>query len=300
MRQRRWPMLIIVLMLLLAAPTWAEVCKGSKIPRAELQGYDAQAVLSAADQESALRTHLPWGQVACPKLLPSTAYVICYDPVAKIALWASYHLTAEDLLQSDRRDAFRTDPRLTDTESAHCDDYAGSGYDRGHVVPNSDMGRTPQVQAGTFYLSNMTPQSPALNRGMWRWLEELVRTYVKQYGTLHIVTGAVVPENAPTVPSGNVRVPAQYYKALLRTDSSGTPATALTILLPNLPDGIPVPPGTRGVTGQKVSGPEADAYLKGHLVSIKELERQTGLALLPKLDAESLKTAVASELWPRN
>jgi len=300
MRHPRWPMLSALVLLLFTAPTRAEVCKGSKIPAATLRDYDAQATLSPDAQQTALTIHLPWGQPACPKLLPSVAYVVCYDPAAKIAVWASYQLTADDLRKADRRDAFRTDPRLTDTDSAHCADYAGSGYDRGHVVPNSDMGRAAQVQAGTFYLSNMTPQSPALNRGMWRWLEELVRTYVKQYGTLHIITGAVVPENAPTVPSGNVRVPARYYKALLRVDASGTPATALTILLPNLLEGLPVPPGSRGVQGQPLSAQAADAYLRGHTVSLREIEYLTGVDLLPKLDAESLKKAVASELWPRN
>jgi hypothetical protein len=44
----------------------------------------------------------------------------------------------------------------------------------------------------------------------------------------------------------------------------------------------------------------ADAYLAAHTASLKEIEHLTGLGLLPKLDAESLKKAVASELWPRN
>ncbi len=38
----------------------------------------------------------------------------------------------------------------------------------------------------------------------------------------------------------------------------------------------------------------------GHTVSIRELENLTGLDLLPKLDAEALKRAVASGLWARN
>jgi len=61
-----------------------------------------------------------------------------------------------------------------------------------------------------------------------------------------------------------------------------------------------VPPGTRGVQGDKVSAREADAFLAARLVSIREPERQAGLDLLPRLDAEALKQAVASELWPRS
>ena len=40
--------------------------------------------------------------------------------------------------------------------------------------------------------------------------------------------------------------------------------------------------------------------LQGHTVSLREIERLTGVDVLPKLDAEALKQAVASEVWPRN
>jgi len=43
-----------------------------------------------------------------------------------------------------------------------------------------------------------------------------------------------------------------------------------------------------------------DAFLAGHTVSIREVEMLTGLSLFPGLDAEGLKRAVASELWPRD
>ena len=44
----------------------------------------------------------------------------------------------------------------------------------------------------------------------------------------------------------------------------------------------------------------ADAFLAGHTVSLREVEHLTGLELLPTLEAEGLKKAMASELWPRN
>jgi hypothetical protein len=55
-----------------------------------------------------------------------------------------------------------------------------------------------------------------------------------------------------------------------------------------------------GVAGRRVNAQAADAYLKRHLVSVERIEHLTGLQLLPNLDREDLKKAVASELWPRN
>ena len=61
---------LFLLLLLIGANGWSEVCKGSKIPAAELREYDAQADLSPDDQAVALQTHLPFGTPACPRLLP--------------------------------------------------------------------------------------------------------------------------------------------------------------------------------------------------------------------------------------
>ena len=54
------------------------------------------------------------------------------------------------------------------------------------------------------------------------------------------------------------------------------------------------------IPGQRTSAEATDAFLAGHTVSIREVELLTWLDLLPKLDTEAPKRAVASELWPRN
>jgi len=46
--------------------------------------------------------------------------------------------------------------------------------------------------------------------------------------------------------------------------------------------------------------PAIETYLAAHTEIIREVEHVTGLDLLSKLDAEALKKAVVSELWPWN
>jgi hypothetical protein len=80
---------------------------------------------------------------------------------------------------------------------------------------------------------------------------------------------------------------------LLRTTSTGP--EVLTVLLPHLPftpglDAHPALPRSRAT----------DGYLAAHTMSVREIERLTGLDLLPRLDRAALKEAVASALWPRN
>lgn len=141
----------------------------------------------------------------------------------------------------------------------------------------------------------MAPQIPAFNSRIWARLERLARDYAKHHGEVYVITGSMLQEPLQRLPSGRVAIPGRFYKVLLRTSPTCTPE-ALVIVLPRLP----FQPGPERGQGKPKGGAAAEAYLAAHTVSIREVEHLTGLDLLPKLDAESLKRAVASELWPRN
>ena len=57
---------------------------------------------------TAIQTHLPFGQPTCLRFLPRK-YITCYDPDRSLTLWAGYLLTAEDVVDAVRLDAFRSD-----------------------------------------------------------------------------------------------------------------------------------------------------------------------------------------------
>jgi len=202
---RSRPLLVLGLLVAFASPAWAEVCNGSKVKKADLTVYDQAVVLSQAESDQAIQTHLPYGTPQCPRLLPHREYIVCYDLDHRVPRWAAYTLTSADLGPARRLDAFRTDPRLTTDESAHCDDYKGSGYDRGHNVPRCDMNRSPMVQANTYFFSNMSPQRPVLNRGMWRWLEDVAKTAERAYTEPRVSTMAAVQSLGNRVADGASR-----------------------------------------------------------------------------------------------
>ena len=74
--------------------------------------------------------------------------------------------------------------------SAKPSDYVKSGYDRGHLCPAGDMTQSVEAMSETFYMSNMSPQVPGFNRGIWKSLEEQVRKWGKEE-QIHVVTGPV-------------------------------------------------------------------------------------------------------------
>ena len=298
-------MLFVLLLLVAAAPAWAEYCKSQgspRIPKSEIGTYDAAAFLSTTEIMASEAKHLPWGRPACSRVLFHVEYVLCYDVDRKVALWASYRLESADVVDAQRVNAFRTDPRLPIDQNPSCDDYAGSGFDRGHTVPRSDMNRSLTAMVNTFFLTNMTPQRPNVNQGTWARLEDWVRAWAKLSGWVHVISGSVFDDDDDQQPddpanaqlsqgSSGVGVPSHYYKVIIRETTPGQ-VEAITLLIPN----------AANVPGRGAQDITKDNYLRQRIRTIAEVRRRTGLDLLPTppFDKQTLEQAVASDLWPRN
>jgi len=283
---------VVLVVLLGVAGARAEVCTGSKVGASTLKKYDKKLPLSDSDAATAIAEHLPFGQPDCDKLLVLTDYVVCYDVEKRIPKWVAYKLTKADVTSRTRKDAFRSDPRLTDDENAHCSDYKGTGYDRGHSAPNADFNRSAESQADTYYFSNMSPQTKALNEQRWAELEDHVRSWAKSFGTVYVMMGPIfVGNSVRTVPSGRVAIPTEFFKIVVRKGDDGK-WTAQTFVLPN---------GT-GAMMQLPSG-GVDAYLLSHVTNVDFVKGLTSAEYFPGLTAAertTLETPTPTSLWPTN
>ena len=68
------------------------------------------------------------------------------------------------------------------------------GLRRGHLAPAADMAFSGQTMADSFFMSNMSPQKPAFNRGIWKDLEALVRSFAVTERKIVVVTGTLLPK----------------------------------------------------------------------------------------------------------
>jgi len=143
-------------------------------------------------------------------------YTLSYNEKYEQANWVAYTLTADHLNNAKfkRKDNFKSDPDII-TGSATIDDYKKSGYDRGHLAPAADFSWTEEGMDESFYMSNMSPQVPGFNRGIWKVLEEQVRDWAKKNNTLYIVTGPYIDKKTDKIGKNKVCVPQYYYKAIL-------------------------------------------------------------------------------------
>ncbi|MEC7120915.1 MAG: DNA/RNA non-specific endonuclease [Pseudomonadota bacterium] len=144
-------------------------------------------------------------------------FTVMHSGVTRTPLWAAHHLTAVEIQSAreiDRQDSFRAETRLPTSERAELSDYRGSGYDRGHLVPNGDMADREQ-QYDSFSLANMMPQSPNNNRVIWNNLEQALRGLVLQEQEAYVVTGgAFLGQRLQKIGQNGVFVPTDTFKAV--------------------------------------------------------------------------------------
>lgn len=138
-----------------------------------------------------------------------------YSTQKKIGVWSAEHLTREKVKRAekqDRIDSFHEEEQVPASQRALLSDYAGSGYDRGHLFPNGDT-TNRESQYESFSLANMIPQSQKHNRGIWSSLESKTRKAAKSRGEVYVVTGSATIGKTKTIGNGVV-VPTHVWKAI--------------------------------------------------------------------------------------
>ena len=171
----------------------------------------------APNPPQACQVHQPYGLAkTAHQLLPicRQAYLSAYDAQAKIPNYVAYTLTPPNALGCvARTNAFATDQSIAN--GATPDDYAGTGYDKGHMAPDGDLSWDTQVEYESFLMTNMSPQAGSLNRGIWKLLETSVRGWVVQHNQAYtIIAGSVYDATDKRIGKGVV-VPHGFYKIVI-------------------------------------------------------------------------------------
>jgi len=159
-----------------------------------------------------------------------TAYIVGYDTKAKIPAWTSYTLTPAHAMGClPRVNGFAADLSLPPEVRSTPQDYVGSGYDKGHNVNDGDMSWNPQVQNESFLMSNMSPQTPATNRGIFKELETTIRawSYVNNVDYT-IYTGNIYDLNDPSIGTHRVIVPVFLYKIVINDSTKEVQAYVIS------------------------------------------------------------------------
>ena len=226
-------------------------------------------------------------------------YTFLYDEDTYTSYWVAYPLCAAHTTNG-RQEDWGYDPKINTIHqtsvakgygtSMQTENYPKNFYARGHQIPNADRNAVPQMQAQTYYSTNMTPQlQNGFNGGIWAKLEAAVRGAVPQDDTLYIVTGAAFRKFNENLAAAQIvnkndgktlPVPNYYWKAVLKVKRSGgqiNDAMAIGFWLPH-------------------------KDLKGHsyadyAVSVGQIQQWTGFDMFVNLPDEIEKPAETNQSW---
>ena len=216
-----------------------------------------------------LRREIRYGMPASDQIMFNRHYVLGYSYYFRQAKWA-LEIVDPDNLGLDRSDNFRPDYRIPEVFRADLVDYAGSGYDRGHLVASANQRETELQNSETFLLSNMSPQRPQFNRNIWRELETEVRNLDAKPKILetYVICGPIFYFDQPVKGIGaadpnevTIPIPHAYFKSVLTENNKGT-LHMWSFVLPN---------------------EESNQSLDTYLVSTRLVEKLAGIKLWEQL-----------------
>ena len=186
-------------------------------------------------------------------------YALNYRTDTKTAEYVVEHITLESITgPAKRADDFRADPGIPVEYQSQLSDYSGHPYDRGHMSSAADNTQNPAVMSESFFLSNMVPQNPNNNRGIWRQLEIVVRNLVKEGKDLYVISGTIYNPGYLTIGTHHVGVPTHLWKIIVDKQGKG-----VAFLFPNAPAVV--------------------KELPNYATSIREIEKYTGINFMPQL-----------------
>ncbi len=227
-----------------------------------------------------------YGLPEADQILYNRNYVVGYSYYFRQAKWALEIVDSEES-EVERKDHFRSDYRIPERFRADKEVYEGSGYHRGHLVASANKLESEIHNSETFLLSNMSPQKPKFNSGIWKKLEDAVRKLDQQESVFetYVISGPIFYFDKDVIMMGDenekikvtLPIPHAFFKSILVEKNTGT-INMWSFIIPN-----------------KKSSKELDEFL----VETSKVEKVSGLLLWETLLGTKMinKKNKISKMW---
>ena len=177
---------------------------------------------------------------------------------------------------------------LPDDMQFSADPYKSSGYDHGHICPSADRLSSEEVNAQTFFLSNMQPQTHSFNAGIWARMETQVRQWADIFDTLYVVKGGTIDADDQIITyisneSETIPVPRYFFMGLLGKSPTGYSALGFWV--------------------EHKDGYSTRVPLSDFVVNISDLQQLTGIDFFHNLpddieqEVENISSETLKNLW---
>lgn len=205
-------------------------------------------------------------------------YVLSYNPIRNVPNWVSWNLDSSWFGDAPRyRGAFIADTTLPDSfYRVRHSDYTASGYDRGHMVRSEERTRNDEDNKSTFILSNILPQRPDLNRGVWLNLEYYCEDLCKkQKKELFIIAGGIFRTESRI--KEKIAVPDSCFKIIVvlnegeSAESITDTTSVIAVVMPNVNGIRNIPWSNYVTTVRRIESSTGYDFLSNVSSSVQEI-----------------------------
>jgi len=235
--------------------------------------------LTTAERTASITQNLRYESDDTARFQVYRGFIVQFNCQFKTPNFTIHHLSFEQISpdrgpKARRRSSFFVDQQLDSCSSTN-QDFKGSGFDKGHLVPAGDFYWNQLLKNESFVLSNVSPQAPSLNRGIWARLEEAIRARVLSSDSeAYVVTGVIHHPGEDEMGGRRVGIPSFFYKIIYFPRSQ----TMSSYLFTN-------------------GSPAYSGSLSDFLVKEMDIERITGEDFFDRLD-DTLEVRLKSQLVP--
>ncbi|MBP9663941.1 MAG: DNA/RNA non-specific endonuclease [Pyrinomonadaceae bacterium] len=237
---------------------------------------------------TAADTHLPFGNPSNATADPANMdnflmnhgdLTLSYNNSRGALNWIAWRTTVADLGKRRERPLFKPDMSLPPNfRRIQYYDYAGSGYDRGHMVPAADRFADERKMADTFLMTNIVPQAPDLNQYPWNKLESYIRGTVRRRKDAYVIAGVYGEKGSIR---GRITIPTNLWKVIVLLRPGSNEITAATrVIAVDMPN-------ENGI---------ADIRWQNYITTVRNIEQRTGYDLLSDL-SKDLQDAIETRTF---
>ena len=219
------------------------------------------------------------------------AFTVYYDDQVLSPRWTAIKMTHDTAYKNGhikRLPRFKVDKELKSQGykvTTH-NDYKNlkrvRKWDRGHMVQFDDArGHGKKAADESFYTSNVCPQLSLLNQKGWLTLEETCTEFARDYEVVWIYTGPIYGEHKRAFAKGRkVPKPSAFFKIVVAPGEEDQ-VDVLAFRVPH-------------------KAMPRDVDVSEYLVSIRDIEHETGLDFLHELsdDLENILETNVWDIWP--
>jgi|LakMenE01Jun11ns_1017448.scaffolds.fasta_scaffold9956638_4 endonuclease G len=158
-------------------------------------------------------------------ILKNEGFIVGYDEKRRNPAWVAYKvrscISGKSLvcyIGLKRPTRFMVDYRTITQVKAK--EYNRSKYDRGHMAPNHAIALHygENAQRETFLMSNVIPQRPSLNRGVWKEIEHAISDdYAERLEEVWVFVGPIYDPKIPDkfLKRTGIEIPDRFYAVVL-------------------------------------------------------------------------------------